>query len=55
LLHVSGAEYGMFEHFTRYPWVLPIYRYAEVENLLMSLQEEIIDPAEKKAIQLRGS
>jgi hypothetical protein len=55
LLHVSGAEYGMFEHFTRYPWVLPIYRYAEVENLLMSLQEEIIDPAEKKAIQLRRS
>jgi hypothetical protein len=45
----SQHEYGMFEHFTRYPWVLPIYCYTDEANLLQSLQEKIIAPAEQKA------
>jgi hypothetical protein len=45
----SQHEYGMFEHFTRYPWVLPIYRYTDEASLLQSLQEKIIAPAEQKA------
>jgi hypothetical protein len=48
----SQGEYGMFEHFTRYPWVLPIYRYMDEANLLQSLQEKIIAPAEQKAKEL---
>ena len=48
----SQHEYGMFEHFTRYPWVLPIYRYTDEANLLQSLQEKIISPAEQKAKEL---
>jgi hypothetical protein len=27
LIHTSQTEYEMFERFTRYPWVLTIYRY----------------------------
>jgi len=54
LLQASSTEYGMFEHFTRYPWVLPIYRYENEEVLLLSLQGKIIDPAEMKAIELRS-
>lgn len=48
----SQHEYGMFEHFTRYPWVLPIYRYIDEVILLHSLQEKVITPAEQKAKEL---
>jgi hypothetical protein len=52
LLHVSDSEYGMFEHFTRYPSVLPVLRYSDVDGLLRSIQESIIEPAEQRAVQL---
>ncbi len=45
-------EYGMFEHFARYPWVLPVYRYPDEVSLLQSLKEEVIAPAEQKAQEL---
>jgi uncharacterized protein YjbI with pentapeptide repeats len=48
----SQHEYGMFEHFTRYPWVLPVYRYTDEINLLQTLQENVINPAEQKAQEL---
>jgi hypothetical protein len=48
-------EYGMFEHFTRYPWVLPVYRYTDETNLLEALQAKIIAPAEQKAKELNQS
>jgi hypothetical protein len=52
LLQNSQPEYGMFEHFTRFPWVLPIYHYADQESLLQSLKENVINPAELKAKEL---
>jgi Pentapeptide repeats (8 copies) len=48
----SQHEYGMFEHFTRFSWVLPIYRYTDEASLLQSLQENVIAPAELKAKEL---
>jgi len=48
----SQHEYSMFEHFTRFSWVLPIYRYTDEVNLLQSLQEKVITPAEQKAKEL---
>ncbi len=48
----SQYEYSMFEHFTRFPWVLPVYRYADEESLLHSLKVNIIEPAEQKAKEL---
>jgi len=48
----SQHEYGMFEHFIRFPWVLPVYRYTDEVNLLHSLQEKVITPAEQKAKEL---
>ena len=30
----SQHEYGMFEHFTRPPWVLPVYHYTDQVSLL---------------------
>ena len=52
LILSSQHEYGMFEHFMRFPWVLPVYRYTDEGSLLKSLKESIIDPAEQKAQDL---
>ena len=53
LLNGSG-EYGMFEHFRRYPWVLPIYRYDSQDQLIADLSERVIRPAEIKVQELRN-
>ncbi len=52
LLLNSQREYGMFEHFTRFPWVLPIYHYTDEDSLLQSFKENIIEPAERRAKEL---
>jgi uncharacterized protein YjbI with pentapeptide repeats len=52
LILTAQHEFGMFEHFTRYPWVLPVYHYIDEASLLQSLQEKIIAPAEQKAKEL---
>ncbi len=52
LILTSQHDSGMFEHFTRFPWVLPVYRYRDEINLLQSLQEKVIIPAEQKAKEL---
>jgi hypothetical protein len=53
LLLEGSAEYGMFEHFKRYPWVLETYRYACSERLIASLGERVIGPAENYARSIR--
>jgi uncharacterized protein YjbI with pentapeptide repeats len=52
LLLASEYEYGMFEHFKRYPWVLAVYRYEDPQEVLNSLEAKIISPAEAKAREL---
>jgi uncharacterized protein YjbI with pentapeptide repeats len=52
LLQASEREYGMYEHFISYPWVQPIYHYRDLDELLHSMQEHIIEPAEKKVREL---
>jgi len=50
---VERHEYAMFEDLrTRYHWVLPTFRYQDTSDLLASLQEHIIGPAEQKAKEL---
>ena len=46
LILASQREYGMFEHFKRYPWVLETYLYEDEASLIYSLQENVIQPAE---------
>jgi hypothetical protein len=52
LLLASEYEYGMFEHFERYPWVLKVYRYEDPHEVLASLEAKVISPAETKAREL---
>jgi uncharacterized protein YjbI with pentapeptide repeats len=48
ILQVGATEYAMFEHYERYPWVLPIYRYQDILSLLRSVKGDIIKPIEQK-------
>lgn len=49
LLQISEKKYGMFDHFERFPWVLPIFYYKDINEVIASLSEKIIFPAEAKA------
>jgi hypothetical protein len=55
ILQASAEEYSMFEHFRHYPWVLETYRYQDLEEVIASLPEKVIAPAELKANELLGS
>jgi uncharacterized protein YjbI with pentapeptide repeats len=53
LLLKEKQEYAMFVDFLKtYHWVLPIYYYTDQANLLASLKERVIAPAEQKAMEL---
>jgi uncharacterized protein YjbI with pentapeptide repeats len=52
LLHKSENEYGMFEHFKRFPWVLETYIYDRTEELLIDLPQKVIAQAEIKVKEL---
>src|SRR5450759_2974224 len=54
LLLASQREYGMFEHFKRYPWVLEPYLYEDQDGLLAAITDKVIGPAEKKAKEQTG-
>jgi hypothetical protein len=48
----SQHEYSMFESFRRYPWVLKVHRYTDVNHLIRSLRQDVITPANAKYIEL---
>ena len=52
LLLTAQAEPGMFEHFKKYPWVLPVFQYRDKADLLENLSSKVIAPAEAKAKEL---
>jgi len=50
---VERREYAMFQDLRkRHPWVLPTFRYQDTADLLASLKEHIIEPAEQKVKEL---
>jgi hypothetical protein len=55
LLLASQSDYGMFEHFKRFPWVLPVALYKDEGELLESLEQKVILPAEAEVKKLRAS
>jgi hypothetical protein len=54
LLLASQREYGMFEHFKRFPWVLEPYLYEDQDRLLAALNDKVIGPAAQKAKEQTG-
>jgi hypothetical protein len=51
LLETGQRPYAMFEHFRRYPWVLPTLHYRDLADLLRKLPKSVIARAERKAVQ----
>jgi uncharacterized protein YjbI with pentapeptide repeats len=50
---VERHEYAMFQDLRRrHPWVLPTFRYQDTADIIASLKEHIIEPAEQKAKEL---
>jgi uncharacterized protein YjbI with pentapeptide repeats len=47
ILLASDEEYGMFEHFKRYAWVLKTQIYGSKKELLDSFDDRVIAPVEK--------
>ena len=45
----GSSLYSMFEDFQDFHWVLPVYQYKKPEQLLATLTEKVIAPAEGKA------
>lgn len=54
LLKEGNDPWGMFDHIKRYPWVLGIHRYRDLDDLLSSIKEKVIAPAEAKVREVRG-
>jgi uncharacterized protein YjbI with pentapeptide repeats len=54
ILLSSQNEYGMFEHFKRYSWVLETYFYSDIATAIDSIRENIITPLEKKIDDLKN-
>src|SRR5262249_47483880 len=48
ILLSSQTEYGMFEHFQKYPWVLPVFSYPDQIALIQTIKEKVIAPAEAR-------
>lgn len=53
LILKEQREYGMYEHWPRYPWVLPIYEYENEAHLIATLAVGVIEPAERKVQEIR--
>jgi len=43
----------LLTNFKKYPWVLTIHRYRDINDLLSNLKEKVIAPAEIKVKELR--
>jgi hypothetical protein len=53
LLLASQREYGMFESYAEYHWLLPTLNYESQEELLASIDDKVIAPAEAKVKEMR--
>ena len=51
LLQLGHEPWGMFDHISKYPWVLPILEYEDLDDLLANLEQKITAQA-VKAIEL---
>jgi len=55
LLHRGKVKYSLFEDWTKYPWVLPVYEYESLIAIQSEIIQKVIEPAEQRlGTQVRG-
>ena len=54
LILASTEEYGMFDHLKRFPWVLEIFKYNDLEEIRSSIRDKIINSAEMKIKEINS-
>ena len=54
LLKLGSDPWDMYDDIRRYPWVLPTCRYKDLDDLLASVEDNVIAPAEAKAMELQS-
>jgi hypothetical protein len=55
LIAEGATPDAMFAYYRLFSWVLAVQRYASLDDLLASMEEKVIGPAEAKVIELRAS
>jgi uncharacterized protein YjbI with pentapeptide repeats len=53
IIQSSESPYGMFEDWKAYHWVLPIFKYETLAELLKLLESKVIDPANNKVNEIK--
>jgi hypothetical protein len=54
MIKKSAHEYGMLGKIRKYPWVIKdTYEYESLEEVIASIKENVIGPAEAKVKELR--
>jgi hypothetical protein len=53
LLEGASRPYSMFKDYWKYDWVLPLCRYEGLEQLLATIKQKVIEPAEAKVDALK--
>jgi hypothetical protein len=48
LLLKGKGKYAMFEHWSEYPWVLPVYEYEGLHAIQSEITQKVIEPAERR-------
>lgn len=53
LLQSDSSEYGMFIDFKKYPWVLDILKYEDLNHLLDIFEQKVVLTSEKKLKEIK--
>jgi uncharacterized protein YjbI with pentapeptide repeats len=53
LIQAGCEPWGMYDHIKRYPWVLELREYKNLDDLLTSIKDRVIAPAATKSMELK--
>ncbi len=54
IIAAGHRPYALFEHFRRYPWVLPVVEYKDREDLLSLFDDKVLKVGYSRLMQIRG-
>jgi uncharacterized protein YjbI with pentapeptide repeats len=55
IILAGNRQYSMFEHFSRYDWVLPRFEYKSKDHLMANIRDRILQPLSEKLKEIRST